>query len=209
MRYAETGKRRYLIPYWLTFLLGFGVLETNIVYPAIATIWALCCARHVLRQVVPQYILSAIYVAFHFAATTPVDSGPYKTYWDAGMVKTLWTYWVWALGPSRLSVIGVPPPLLRSAATVFLAWKTSSKEWVIALFPGWFPISLAPLLPLREHVIAYGLTVPLFWPGDVGWMGGGMRLTFRRVAAGLYAAVGGSIPGRLDSGCIRRIEKLP
>ena len=32
------------IAQWITFLLGFGVLELNVVYPALAAVYALCCA---------------------------------------------------------------------------------------------------------------------------------------------------------------------
>ena len=207
MRYAETDKRRYLIWHWLAFLLGFGVLELNVVYPAMATLYALCRARHLIWRIIPMFIPSAIYTAIHFAVTTPAASGPYKMFWDASMLKTLWTYWVWSLGPSRLSIIGIPPTFLRSAATVFLiaglcgflGWKLWRREWVAALFPGWFLIVLAPLLPLRDHVSEYYLTVPLI--GLAMWGGWAIACGWRssvwlRVAAmslvAIYLAV--SIP---------------
>ena len=41
LRYVETGERRYNWFQWAAFLLGFGALELNVVYPAIAAaLWA-------------------------------------------------------------------------------------------------------------------------------------------------------------------------
>src|SRR5207244_11794555 len=40
MRYAETGERRFYIAQLVTFIVGFFVLELNVVYPAIATVYA-------------------------------------------------------------------------------------------------------------------------------------------------------------------------
>ena len=207
MRYMETGARRFLIWHWLVFLLGFGVLELNVVYPAIAALWALCCARRLLRRVLPLFVPSAIYTAIHFAVTTPMTDGPYKMYWDASMIRTLWTYWVWSLGPSRLSIIGIPPSFLRSAATVvlilgmcvFLGWKLWRREWVVALFPGWFLIVLAPLLPLRDHVSEYYLTIPLVglamwagWAVACGWRAGSWLRSGAVLLVTIYLGV--SIP---------------
>ena len=36
LRYVESGNPRYNLCQWIAFLLGFGALETNIVYPALA-----------------------------------------------------------------------------------------------------------------------------------------------------------------------------
>src|SRR5262249_55754816 len=55
IRYTETGERRFLIAEWITFLAGFGILELNVVYPALATVYALCRARHVLRKIAPMF----------------------------------------------------------------------------------------------------------------------------------------------------------
>ncbi|HEV2689587.1 MAG TPA: glycosyltransferase family 39 protein, partial [Bryobacteraceae bacterium] len=44
LRYVDTGQRKYWIWQWVVFLLGFLVLELNVVYPALAAGYALCCA---------------------------------------------------------------------------------------------------------------------------------------------------------------------
>ena len=38
---------------WIAFVLGLGALEINVVYPALALLYALLFARHVVRQVLP------------------------------------------------------------------------------------------------------------------------------------------------------------
>ena len=102
IRYDETGRPVF---YWLqcaTFLLGFGVLEVNIVYPALAAAYALCRAPRLLRKVIPLFAISATYALLHLYAAPLSSSGVYKMHWDRSVFSTLWTYWLWALGPRRL-----------------------------------------------------------------------------------------------------------
>src|SRR5713226_8212432 len=115
LRYAETGQRRFYIAQCITFVLGFGVLELNVVYPALAAVWALCCARHLLRKIVPLFLISAAYAVLHFALAPLPASGPYKLHLDSGIFSTLFTYWKWALGPSKLILFKIQPSFFRSA----------------------------------------------------------------------------------------------
>lgn len=169
IRYAESGLRRYYIYHWICFVLGFGVLELNVVYPAIAAAYALCFAPRLLRKVLPMFLCSAAYTIVHFLVAPGQSSGPYKMFWDLSVFKTLWTYWLMALGPARLSIIGIFPSFWRSAATVllivgligFLLCKIRRRQWAVVFFAAWFLIVLAPLLPLRNHISEYYLTVPL------------------------------------------------
>ena len=96
-------------------------------------------------------------------------SGPYKMFWNAGIFSTLGTYWKWSLGPSRLILFHIYPSPWRSGLTAllsiallgFLVWKLWRREWVAGFFASWFFIVIAPLLPLRNHLMEYYLTVPL------------------------------------------------
>ncbi len=195
LRHVETGERRFYIAQCATFVLGFGVLELNVVYPALATVYALCRARHILRKVVPLFALSAIYTAVHMAVAPLPAGGPYKTYWDASVIPTLWTYWKWALGPSRLILFGIHPSPMRSMLTVlltlgligFLAWKLYRRQWVAAFFPAWFVIVLAPLLPLRDHISDTYLPVPLI--GLAMWGAWGLVSAWRSGLPGKTVAV--------------------
>ena len=45
LRAIDTGQRRWWIWQWAAFIAGFGALETNVVYPALAALYALACAR--------------------------------------------------------------------------------------------------------------------------------------------------------------------
>src|SRR6185295_7897338 len=40
LRYVDSGEERYWRAQWAVFLLGFGALEINVVYPAIAMLYA-------------------------------------------------------------------------------------------------------------------------------------------------------------------------
>jgi hypothetical protein len=187
LRYVDTGERRYYIAQCATFVLGFGVLELNVVYPALATLYALCCARRILTKVVPLFAGSVLYMAFHLVISPLPANGPYKTYWDTSVFATLATYWKWALGPTRLILLGVHPSHWRSAITTlltvgiigFLVWKLWRREWIAAFLAAWFVIVLAPLLPLRDHIHETYLPVPLIglamcgaWALVSGWRAG-------------------------------------
>src|SRR5450755_840673 len=169
LRYIETGDKRF---YWAqcgTFALGFGVLELNVVYPALAAVYAFCCARHILRKILPLFALSAAYIALHFAVAPLPATGPYKTHWDSSMISTLWTYWKLALGPSRLILFHIYPSPWRSSLTIlltlgligFLIWKIWQRQWLTVFSALWFVIVLSPLLSLRDHITDSYLTAPL------------------------------------------------
>jgi len=58
-------------------------------------------------------------------------------------------------------VVPTGTALLSAALLGFAGWKLRQRQWV-ACFPlAWFVIVIAPVLPLREHVSDYYLTVPL------------------------------------------------
>ena len=168
LRYVETGRRRFYWAQCATFLAGFGVLELNVVYPALATVYALCCTRRIVLQIVPWFAASAAYTAVHLAVAPLPASGLYKLHWDASIVSTLFIYWKWALGPSQMIWVNIYPSPFRSALTVlltlgligFLVWKPRNRQWPAAFFPAWFVIALA-LLPLRDHMNDSYLPVPL------------------------------------------------
>jgi len=207
VRYAETNQARFYVAQWITFLIGFGVLELNVVYPAIAMAFALCRARWILRKVWPMFLVSAAYTAIHAAAAPFPSEGVYKMHWDLSIFSTLWTYWKWTLGPSQLILLGIYPSHFRSILTValmaglvgFLAWKSWRREWITAFFAGWYLIVLAPLLPLRDHMDQYYLTIPLVgfamwgaWAFVCGWRAGGLQKAIAALLLTIYLVV--SIP---------------
>ncbi len=54
LRYDGDGRAPLLLFQWVAFLLGFGALELNVVYPAIAAAYTCCCAGKDKRASLPQ-----------------------------------------------------------------------------------------------------------------------------------------------------------
>lgn len=167
LRHTETGRRRDYVVQWALFLLGFGALEVNVVYPALAAAYALACARPYFLRTLPMFAPSLVYAAAHQWATCGLATGPYARHFDASMLGTLWEYWRLALGPVRLDhfwrdpTAGIVGTWLLSAGLLgFVAWQSWKRRWLAAFLLAWFLILIAPVLPLRDHVTDYYLTLP-------------------------------------------------
>jgi hypothetical protein len=207
VRYAETGEVRFYAAQWITFLIGFGVLELNVVYPALAAAFALCRARRILGKVWPMFLASAAYTAIHRAAVPFPAEGVYKLHWDSSIFSTLWTYWKWTLGPNRLIFLRIYPSHFRSILAIalmaglvgFLLWEAWRREWITAFFASWYLIVLGPLLLLRDHMDDSYLTIPLVgfamwgaWAFVCGWRAGALSRGIAILLLAIYVAV--SIP---------------
>ncbi len=194
IRYAETGQGRFLGAQWLTFLFGFGVLELNVVYPALALVYALCCARGLWPKILPMFLVSVLYAGWHLSIAPLPASGDYQMHWDLSILSTLFTYWKNALGPSKLILLSIHPSIGRSVLTVllttgllgFLFWKVIHRQWVALFFAAWFVIVLAPMLPLRDRVTDYYLTIPVAGLAMLG--GWGVVSGWRKGRRGKVAA---------------------
>jgi hypothetical protein len=158
---------RYLAQ-WIIFLLGFGALEVNVVYPALVALYAILFARPLLKKTLPMFAASGLYAVLHFALAPPVPTGPYALHFDWRMMVTLWSYWKLALGPERLAHFIALPRLAVIVATLLLTAMTVAmvalsirrRDWIPVFAAGWFVILLAPLLPLRDHISDYYVTGP-------------------------------------------------
>jgi len=169
LAYIDTGQRKYWIWQWVAFLLGFGALELNVIYPALAAGYALCCARQYFRKTLPLFIPSAIYTAVHFAFVPPSTDPHYAMHFGPGIFTMLWKYWAFGLGALRDGRVDWRPlwlgvaltVLITSALAIFGFQKVRRREWLPLFLIGWFLVALGPLLPLTEHFTEYYLTVPL------------------------------------------------
>lgn len=156
LRYIESGAARDAIGHWAAFVLGLGALETNVVYPAIAAVYALLYARAYVKRILPMFLASALFVLVHFRVAPPPHDGVYALHLGGLVFSTLWTYWMWALGPSRLA-----PALLSCAVLGLLLRSAWARQWVPLFGVAWFVIVIGPYLPLNDHKMDYYLTVPV------------------------------------------------
>jgi len=156
LRYIESGATRDAIGHWAAFVLGLGALETNVVYPAIAAVYALQFARPHLKKVLPMFPVSALFVLVHFRFAPPPHDGAYALHFGGQVFGTLWTYWTWALGPSRLAAVPLSCVVLG-----LLVWSVRARQWVPLFGVAWWVIVIGPYLPLSDHRMDYYLTVPV------------------------------------------------
>jgi len=156
LRYAQSGKRLDWVMHWIAFVLGLGALEINVVYPALAFLYVLLFARHIIRKVLPMFAVSALAVWLHFHFAPPAVSGQYAPVLDGRVFPTLWTYWTWVLGPMPLWLT----LLLTIAIFLLIALSIRQRSYIPLLGLAWFLIPLLPYLPLPDHKMDYYLAVP-------------------------------------------------
>ena len=168
IRYLDTGQRKFWWWQVVVFSLGFGALEINIVYPAIAAAWVLFSepapARR-LRTILPQTAISVVYFVVHRLAAPIPASGPYTLFFDRSVLKTVALYWKWSLVPQRFDhgqLLAVLALLTISLAIAgFVATELMQQRRTPQFFLSWFAIALAPVLPLTNHRTDYYLTIPV------------------------------------------------
>jgi hypothetical protein len=168
LRHAETGRRAFWIGQWVAFALGLMALETSVVYPALATVYALLVARKLLKTGLPMFALSALAIWAHYHFAPPPAGGEYAPRVDARLFGTFWTYWKWAVGPVRFASFGWAPPGLTAALTALITVGAAAlivcclrrREYAGLFGLAWFAIVLAPYLLLPDHQMDYYLAVP-------------------------------------------------
>ena len=186
MRYTRTGERRYLLAQWAVFLIGFGVLELNVVYPVLAAAYTWLCARKYFRTTLPLFVASAIYFAIHTIFSPPVKTGLYAIHLTGAAFRTLAVYWTWSLEPAYLHA----PRWLAIAALValsaglalFTARRLRQQDRRPLFFLLWYAAVISPLLLLRDHVTEYYVFLPVI---GICWLGGWAMAEHPRAAAAL------------------------
>ncbi len=167
--HIDTGQQKYWIFEWVVFVLGFGVLELNVMYPVLAAGYTLCCARPYFRKTLWLFIPSILFTVVHFTFVPASTDPSYRMYFDGSILTTLWNYWLFALGAWRSSPIDWRPPWLgiaiALAITLALAWFVAGqlrrRNWLPVFLLGWVLAVILPVLPLRNHVTDYYLVVPV------------------------------------------------
>jgi hypothetical protein len=182
IRYAETGRRGYWWGQLAVFALGFGALEINVVYPALAASYALFVApagrrRPLLLSVAPLFAVSVAYFVLHSAVAPVPHAGPYAVHFDGRVFQALALYGKWSLLPAGWEGFGHSPGLGKVIVWTLIAalGSIAAIEWrkrrTLALFfVAWYLATLAPVLVLPDHHSDYYLTIPLIGFGMLaGW----------------------------------------
>lgn len=199
MRFADTGRKGCLWGCWIVFLLGFGVLELNVVFPALALSFAVLYAPHVWRYTLPMFAVSGLYALAHRMAAPRVRTGPYAMHVDpASLVQTLQAYWIRAFGAYEIELLPIDrffPALAGWVAGVgtlalagFVIWRLWRRDARVLFGLLWFLVVLSPVLPLRDHLTLYYLSIPTI---GLAWLAAaGTRAAFgRHVVAGIAATL--------------------
>jgi hypothetical protein len=200
LRYIETGERRYKICEWVVFLLGFGALELNVVYPVIAAAYTLLCARKFFRGALPMLGVSIGYTVMHTLAAPPPATGDYAVHFGASMLRTLAIYWTWSIGPVYLQssahirrwMLFAAIAAVSAGLLVFLALRLRAGYRAALFCIAWYLVTFVPMLPLRDHLTEYYPFVPaigLAWLGAWGLVEGWRRGLRGRTAAVTLAAL--------------------
>ena len=168
LRYIESGNRRFNLAQWIVFLLGFGALELNVVYPALAATYTLLCARSYLRRTLPLFVPSFLFTVIHRTVQRAGTDPVYTMRFDSSLFVTFWRYLVWAPGARMwLAVAG----LILVALAVFAITQALHRKKAGLFFVAWFVVLLAPVLPLYHHVEEYYLTLPTIGLAMLGGWG--------------------------------------
>jgi hypothetical protein len=177
LRYLETGRRSYNIGQWVMFVLGFGALEINVVYPALAALYTYLYARKSFRTILPLCVPSAIFVALDRMAAAKLHTGIYALHWTSAMVRTFLHYCYQAFATTEIAhwIQGGPDIVLACLLAIpllaFAAVRVRQKDRFPLFSLGWFVIVLAPVLPLRDHVSVYYLSLPTIGLAMLGGYG--------------------------------------
>lgn len=173
MKYLETGESRYYWWQWVPFVVGFGVLEVTVVYPALAAGYLMVSgpgsARRARVSAAALFLPSILFAAFHFLAVPKTDK-LYQLHFDTAIFGGLYTYIKWALGTSQIVLFHHAPLwawfgristwVLAFALIAYLVHSALRRNWLPLFFAFWFAAALAPFLPLRDHRMDYYLGIP-------------------------------------------------
>ncbi len=201
IKYTQSNNKSYYWKQFLVFVIGFGTLELNAVYPGIAFLYAICCARRYVWRTLPLFAISLFYTVVNRSLIRQ-DNSIYRMVWDAEILPTFGTYVRWTFSADRLatllnrdgSLLLLAGTLAGAALLAFTLHKLWHRQPLALFFVGWFVGSLLPFLPLRFHVSDYYLYFPIVglcmlgaWAIAEGWQSSHLLRCLSVSAALLYA----------------------
>jgi hypothetical protein len=154
---AEGGGRRYATLVAL-HSLSLLILESNLMFPAIAGVYVLWFAeRRLLWRVLPLAAVAALWAIVHVRHAPPI--GAYQPHLS-GMAQALWRYWSWTvLPPLRWDDQPWRWMIPALAAACVLVWAPYDRR--AQFFAAVYLLLLAPSLTLSGHLTDYQLVAPL------------------------------------------------
>jgi len=175
LRWLDTESTGWFAAQAALFVLGFGALEVNVVYPALATAWCWLERRRVPSAVWWLWLPAVAFAVLHLVLIPKPATGVYAQHWDHSILKTYAAYWTMALGggPDAEAVVkniparGAAVWLLSAALLGWLLRAAWLRERLAVFGFLWFTAVLSPVLPLRDHVSDYYLALPAI---GVAWM---------------------------------------
>ena len=193
--YQKGYRSRYKIFEWVVFLLGFGALELNLVYPVLAAAYTLLCARKFFRGTLPMLAVSIGYTIVHTLVAPPATTGVYAMHFRPSMLRTLAIYWTWSIGPVflptsrhiRLWMLLAGVAAISVGLLAFVALRLRAGRRAALFCVAWYLVTFAPMLPLRDHITEYYPYIPVI---GLAWLGGwGLVEAWRSGPGGRAAAV--------------------
>lgn len=168
LRYVETRRARFWYAQLAVFVLGFGTLETVVVYPVIALAYCALFSRRDFARCLWLLAPSALYTLVHFTVAPKPHEGVYAQHWDLSIVRTYLRYWKAAFAALRVNTYwGVPARfwhwvfvLVSLSLASYVLWRLARRDRVPLFGALWFTAVLLPVLPLRDHFSTYYLAVP-------------------------------------------------
>ena len=166
-RYVESGEKKFYLAQWITFLLGFGSLELNVVYPAVVASYSLACSRKHFRATLPMFAISALYYGLHRWATGPTTSYYYVLVLGVPVLEAFGKYWSTLFDVASSVTVGLPHPegnLFLAAVTTVILGFVIRQAWRRRFLPlfllSFYCITLAPFLLISRHITTYYQFIP-------------------------------------------------
>ena len=157
LRFVTTGRWRYYLVQWTTFILGFGAHEVMVVYPAVLLAYVALLNRRYWPHVALMLLASASLGWLQWRTVQALASGVYEPYFDAASLAGSLLHY------GKSSVAGYEPAVVALLVGIPLlavaVHQARGKNFLGVFFLAWFLLSLTPYLPAREHRLDYYLVI--------------------------------------------------
>ena len=135
---------------YAVYLFWFGVLETAVVYPVLATLYCWLFAKDLWRRTLWLWPPAILFVLAHLFVIPRPSGTEYAAIYDFGILASLGEYSWMAAGWFGAALLG------------WAVWRAvKDRDFLPLYFVAWFVLLLAPVLPLQNRISGYYLALPL------------------------------------------------